>query len=108
VADLYLVRRIQHAVKSRRKFVIGIVLGILLTLAPLFGLLPILISMTRAFLALGASHSVSGFPDNALVSTAAGLFLCPIGIVILAFSLLFYFRSRRALASDRGRRLPGM
>jgi hypothetical protein len=94
--------------KSRRKFVLGIVLGILLTLAPVFGLLPILISMTRAFLALGTSHPVSGLPDNALVSTAAGLFLCPIGIVILTFSLLFYFRSRRALASDRRRRLPGV
>jgi hypothetical protein len=94
--------------KSRRKFVLGIVLGILLTLAPLFGLLPIFISMTRAFLALGTSHPVSGFPDNALVSTAAGLFLCPIGIVVLTLSLLFYFRSRRELASSRGRRLPGM
>jgi hypothetical protein len=94
--------------KSRRKFVLGIVLGILLTLAPLFGLLPIFISMTRAFLALGTSHPVSGFPDNALVSTAAGLFLCPIGIVVLTLSLLFYFRSRRALVSGRSRGLPGV
>jgi hypothetical protein len=90
--------------KSSRKFVLGIVLGILLTLAPVFGVLPILISMTRAFLALGTSHPVSGLPDNALVSTAAGLFLCPIGIVILTFSLLFYFRSRRALASKHATR----
>jgi len=81
--------------------VFGIVLGALLTLSPVFGMLGTVFGMTHAFQTLGNSgiadpRSLSNSIGTTLLSTAAGLFLCPFGIVILTVSLVFYFRVRKA------------
>ena len=85
----------------RKLLVFGIVLGTILTLSPLFGILGTVFGMTRAFQSLGNSsntdpHLLSERIGTSLVSTAAGLFFCPFGIVILTLSLVFHFRIRKS------------
>ena len=84
-----------------RFLVAGIVIGALLTLAPLFGLLGTVFGMIHTFNSLGSSGiaqpaALSQSIGISLISTAAGLFLCPIGIVILALSIYHYSRNRPA------------
>ena len=79
----------------------GIVIGVLLTLAPLFGLLGTVFGMIHAFNSLGSSGNappaaLSQGIGISLISTATGLFLCPIGIVILALSIYHYTKKRPA------------
>jgi len=76
----------------------GILIGILLTLAPLFGLLGTIFGVERAFETLGTSGhnnlaSLSHSIGMAQIPTVAGLLLCPFGIVILALSIYHCFRT---------------
>lgn len=84
---------------KRRLLIAGMVIGSLLTLAPLFGLLGAVFGMTRAFKTLGQSgiadpQALSDGIGTSLLSTAAGLFVCPVGVVVLTLSLVFFFRLR--------------
>ena len=85
---------------KRRLLIAGIVMGALLTLAPVFGLLGTVFGMMRAFDTLGSTglgdpQALSASIGDTLIATAAGLFLCPVGIVVLTLSLVFFFRLRR-------------
>ncbi len=84
---------------KRRLLITGIVIGSLLTLSPLIGLLGTIFGMNRAFKTLGSSgvadpHALAAEISTVLYSTAAGLFLLPLGIIILSLSLVFFFRQR--------------
>ncbi|MEQ1858466.1 MAG: MotA/TolQ/ExbB proton channel family protein [Chthoniobacteraceae bacterium] len=77
----------------------GIILGSLLTLAPFIGLLGTVIGMMGAFKTLGSSGIADpkALADDigiSLMSTATGLFVFPVGVVILSLSLIFYYRLR--------------
>jgi biopolymer transport protein ExbB/TolQ len=79
--------------------VIGIVIGSILMLSPAIGLIISMLSMNRAFANLGQSgiaepQALAQNVGNALLSTAAGLFLCPLGIVILVASIVWLMQSR--------------
>lgn len=91
--------------QSAGKWVAGIVIGVLLTLAPLFGLFGIFLGMARAFHALGRAgiadpKGLSIDIHGALISTALGVLLCPIGIIVLTVSLIFFFRARSRKGGD--------
>ena len=91
--------------KRQRMPIAGIVVGALLTLSPVFGLPGVLFGMSRAFMALGSSgisdpKALSADISGILVSTAAGLLLCPVGIVIFTLSLIFYFRARNRTPAE--------
>ena len=84
--------------KKRRISLIGMVLGGILTLSPAFGLLGTAIAMVRAFASLGHSgvsdpKALSGDIGGVLISTAIGLVLCPVGLVLFTISLIFYLRT---------------
>ena len=68
-------------------------LSLMVTMAPLLGLLGTVVGMIRAFNVLNVSSgqpfAITGGVGEALVATAAGL--C---VAILALSLLSYFRMR--------------
>ena len=89
-------------VKAKRRFLLtGIVVGSILTLSPLFGLLGTVLGMTRAFRMLGSAgvsdpQALANSIGTMLVSTAAGLCLCPVGIVVFTLSLVFFLRLRAA------------
>jgi biopolymer transport protein ExbB/TolQ len=77
----------------------GIIVGSLLTLSPFFGLLGTIMGMVGAFNELGRSGiadptALSGNIRLSLLSTASGLFLCPIGIVVFTLSLMVYARRK--------------
>jgi uncharacterized membrane protein len=78
---------------SKRKHIAGIVVGILLTLAPLFGSLPAVTYMGRSFVAMQQSQPAPP-PDFSLVPTMIGVILCPFGLIILVVSIVLYFRRR--------------
>lgn len=69
------------------------ILSLMATLAPLLGLLGTVVGMIRAFNILnvrsGQPFAITGGVGEALVATAAGLF-----VAILSLSLLAYFRGR--------------
>jgi len=80
----------------------GIVVGCLLTVAPLFGLLGTIFEVRRAFDSLGSSGigdptKLSTSVGTSLVSTAVGLGLCPIGLLILILSLVFHARRKKEI-----------
>ena len=84
---------------KRRLLIAGIVIGSLLTLAPLFGILGTVFGMMRAFNTLGSSGVgdpavLSADITTVLFSTAAGVFLFPVGVLILPLSLVFFLRLR--------------
>jgi biopolymer transport protein ExbB/TolQ len=86
---------------TRRLLLTGIVLGSLLTLAPLFGILGTVVGMIRAFRVLGSSgiadpQALSQSMGTTLLSTATGIFLCPFGVIILSLSLVFFYQLRRS------------
>lgn len=86
--------------KARRGLLItGVVVGTLLSLSPLIGLFGTVIGMMHAFDALGSSgvsdpRALSASIGTTLFSTAAGLFLFPIGATLLAISIVFLGRLR--------------
>lgn len=82
---------------KRRRLIAGIVIGSLLTLGPLFGMLGTVFGMTRSFQILGSSgvtdpQALSDSIGVTLLATATGLFLFPVGILILTLSLIFFAR----------------
>ena len=87
--------------KSKRRLAIaGIVVGALLTAAPLFGVAGTIVGMIRAFNTLGSSgigdpKALGDSIGVTLFSTVAGLLLCPVGIIVLTLSLIFLSRLRR-------------
>ncbi len=86
---------------KRRLLIAGIVVGSLLSLAPLFGMLGTVYGMIRAFNVLGNAgvadpRALAGHIATTLDSTAAGLFLFPFGVVILTLSIVFFARLRES------------
>jgi len=86
--------------KKRRTFLLGIIAGIILILSPLFGLLAAAIGMGHAFSLLGHPgisdpKAVSADIGGVLVSTAVGLILCPVGVILFTVSLIFYLRTAK-------------
>jgi len=88
--------------KAKRRWLIaGIVVGALLTFSPLVGVLGTIFGMNRAFHTLGQSgianpQELSESIGTTLLFTASGVFLFPLGLVLLAFSLVFFLRLRAA------------
>jgi biopolymer transport protein ExbB/TolQ len=79
----------------------GIALGSLLTLSPLFGWLGTIFILRHALDSLGNTgindlKAASTNISMALFSTATGLVLYPVGLIILSLSLVFFFRQRAA------------
>jgi biopolymer transport protein ExbB/TolQ len=77
--------------RKRNLLKAGIIIGALLTAAPVLGVLGTLFGMTRAFTALGSSgvsdpQALSEGIGTSLVSTAVGFALCPVGVVIFTLS----------------------
>lgn len=86
--------------KKRRLLIAGMVVGGLLTLAPVIGLAGTIMGMMRAFNTLGSSgvgdpKALSQDISVVLVSTATGVILLPVGIAIFSISLIFFLRLRR-------------
>lgn len=87
--------------RKRRLLIVGMVVGGLLTLAPVLGLAGTVLGMTRAFNTLGSSgtgdpQALSQDISVVLVSTATGVILLPVGIVLFTTSLVFFLRQRRS------------
>lgn len=85
---------------SKRLSIAGIVIGALLALSPIWGALLTSVSMMRAFDTLGKSgvadpRQLSLEIGNSLMATAAGLFICPLGLIVLAVSIVFLVRAMR-------------
>ena len=89
---------------SNRKLKICVIFGVVLTLAPFYGLFGTVTGMIGAFHSLGESgiahpeflsHSI-GF---AMVTTIVGLVLCPFGIALLIYALVSYIRIQRSHAT---------
>lgn len=84
--------------KAKRRWLIaGIIVGALLSAAPIIGFFGTVLGMTQAFSALGSSgvadpQALSNSIGTTLISTAVGFSLFPIGIVILVLSLVFFVR----------------
>jgi len=77
------------------------IIGGLLTLSPAFGLLATAVAMSFAFAKLGTQgiSDPQGLAHNVgtvLVSSATGLLLFPLGIIVLTVSIVFYLKSERA------------
>ncbi len=84
---------------KRRLAITGIVIGSLLTLSPLVGVIGAAVGMVGAFDVLGRSgiadpRALSTQISQVLSATATGLFLFPVGLVVLTVSIVFYTRRR--------------
>ena len=84
---------------SAKPFQTGIIIGTLLASSPLLGLLGTAYGMFRSFGTLqgpGISdpQALSHGMSLALYSSAVGLVLCPVGVVILIVSLVLRARAR--------------
>ena len=85
--------------KGRPAYIAGIVLGTLLTVAPLIGLLASGWHITGLFQILGHSgiadpQLLSAHMRSVFFSTLIGFLFCPIGLLILTLSLIFLYRER--------------
>jgi ABC-type Fe3+ transport system permease subunit len=83
---------------GRPTCIAGIVLGALLTVAPLIGLLASGWHITGLFQILRDSgvsdpQLLSGHMHSVFVAIMIGFLFCPIGLFILTWSLIFFFRS---------------
>ena len=77
------------------------IVGTWLTFSPFLGLLGTVLGMQRAFKELGAAGAtdpsiLGAAVGETLVSAAAGLLLCPVGLVTLGFSIYFYLKNKTA------------
>lgn len=95
---------------GRPTCIAGIVLGALLTVAPLIGLLVSGWHITGVFEIL--SHSgfsdpqlLSGHMHSVFIATMIGLLFCPIGLFILTLSLIFFFRIGKQKPQGQATRL---
>jgi len=87
---------------KRPLLIAGIVVGTLLALGPFWGMLGTMLGMMRAFTILGNDgisdpRALSGAIGHVLVSTAAGMVACPIGIVLLAVCIVLLVQSKKQL-----------
>jgi hypothetical protein len=78
---------------KRSLLICGIVIGVILTLGPAWGLLGTVFGMMHAFQTLGGSgisdpKALSGAIGETLLATTAGLVACPIGILLLAVCIV--------------------
>lgn len=83
--------------RKRGLQVTGIVVGGLLTLAPLFAMVRVVFSMKGAMADLqtagaGDTGVLADHINSILNSTAIGLILCPVGIALLIVSLISFFK----------------
>lgn len=91
----------------RRLIIVGLVLGSLLTLSPLFGLVGTVVGMMNSFVALSAdgaggdTEALSRGIGQALVATAAGLVFFIPGVILLTISIIHYRRAKRAALPPR-------
>jgi biopolymer transport protein ExbB/TolQ len=86
--------------RKRMLLIVGMVVGGLLTLAPVLGFAGTVLGMMRAFNTLGSSgagdpKALSQDISVVLVSTATGVILLPVGIALFTTSLIFFLRQRR-------------
>src|SRR3954463_14028533 len=91
---------------GRPTCIAGIVLGTLLTVAPLIGLLASGWHIAGVFQLLGHSgiadpQLLSGHMRGVFIATAIGFLFCPIGLFILTLSLIFFYRDRNRKAADQ-------
>src|SRR6476469_4884163 len=91
---------------GRPTCIAGIVLGALLTVAPLIGFLVSGWHITGLFQILGHSgmtdpELLRGHMRSVFIGTMIGLLFCPIGLFILTLSLIFYFRAGKQKTIDR-------
>jgi biopolymer transport protein ExbB/TolQ len=74
-------------IERKTKLIIGLVMGILLALGPVWGVIGTVVGMVRAFVTLGQSDpqagALAGDIGRTLYLTAAGWIACPIGIVLI-------------------------
>ena len=87
----------------RRLIIAGLIVGSLLTLAPVFGMLGTVVGMMSAFRALGTTgagdtEQLSVGIGEVLVSTMVGMILFIPGVVILTLSIVHYRRAKKASA----------
>lgn len=86
---------------KRNLCLVGIVLGVLLALGPLWGMTGTAFEMTRVFQELDRKpgitdpHVVSSNVSRTLLVTAAGLIACPIGVVLTLVSVIALVRLKR-------------
>jgi len=78
---------------KRSLLICGIVIGVILTLGPAWGMLGTAIGMMHAFQTLGGSgigdpKALSGAIGETLLATGAGLVACPIGILLLVVCIV--------------------
>jgi biopolymer transport protein ExbB/TolQ len=88
----------------------GIVIGALLTVAPLIGFLASGWHITGLFQILGHSgmtdpELLRGHMHSVFIATMIGLLFCPIGLFILTLSLILYFRAGKRNGGDQASRL---
>lgn len=86
--------------KKRTLSITGVVLGVLLTLSPLWGLLLTVLNMSHAFAILGKTgvsdpRHVALAVGDGLMATTIGIILCPVGLVVLGLSI--YFLNRKTV-----------
>ena len=86
---------------KRGLLIAGIVAGFVLMLGPLWGMLGTVFGMARAFAVLGSSgvgdpSQLSASIGGVLISTAAGLVACPIGVILFVVCIISLDKARRA------------
>ncbi len=79
--------------KSKKPYVVMLVIGILLALGPVWGLVGTVLAITRAFSNLAELGSASNDVlvediSLALYTTAAGYIMFPIGIVLIVIAAI--------------------
>ena len=82
---------------KRTLSITGIVLGVVLTLSPLWGLLLTVLGMSHAFAILGKAgvsdpRHVALAVGDSLMATTIGIVLCPVGLLVLGLSIFFLTR----------------
>jgi hypothetical protein len=93
---------------GRPTCIAGIVLGALLTMAPLIAMFASGWHITGVLQILRYSgmsdpQLLSGHMHSVFIATMIGLLFCPIGLFILTWSLIFFFRNpkRKSIAQTR-------
>jgi ABC-type Fe3+ transport system permease subunit len=97
---------------GRPTCIAGIVIGALLTVAPLIGFLVSGWHITGIFQILQHSglndpQLLRGHMRSVVIATLLGVPFCLIGLFILTLSLIFFFRDRNRKDRDRATARPG-
>jgi len=88
-------------VVKKSLLILGIVVGSILALGPLWSMLGSMVGMSRAFDVLGSAgisdpRVLSSRIGEVLLATAAGFVACPIGVVLLVLCIVFLNKHNRA------------